>query len=255
LTDNKDAPRVVIVDQLFAQRYFPGQNPVGKRVRMQADEQGRKMLTIVGVVPHLKVYGFEDSSALPQAYLPQRQVAQTSLVLLLRSSLGEQNLERTIHQVVASVDATQPVFEFRTMEARVAETWATPRLMAFLLAIFSGLALLLAIVGIYWVMAYNGQRRTREIGVRLALGARRRQIAGMMLRQGARLLGLGLTIGLAGMWAVSRLMRSLLFEVNVASPTIYLVVGVLLAVAALIACWIPAHRASRVDPIVTLRTE
>jgi putative ABC transport system permease protein len=255
LTDNKDAPRVIIVDQLFAERYFPGKDPVGKRIRMQTDEEGRKMLTIVGVVPHLKVYGFEDQSNLPQAYIPQRQVAQTGLVLLVRSSLGEESLERTIHQVVGSVDPTQPVFEFRTMESRVAETWATPRLMAFLLAIFSGLALLLAIVGIYGVMAYNGQRRTREIGVRLALGARRRQIAGMMLRQGARLLGFGLTIGLVGMLAVSRVMRSLLFQVNVANPAIYVAVGIVLAVAALLACWIPAHRASRVDPIVTLRTE
>jgi putative ABC transport system permease protein len=253
--DNKNAPRVLIVDQLFAQRYFPGKDPLGKRVRMQTDEHGRNMLTIVGVVPHLKVYGFEEPGGLPQAYIPQRQVAQTSLVLLLRSSLGEEGLERTIQQVVASVDPTQPVFEFRTMEARVAETWTTPRLMAFLLAIFSGLALVLAIIGIYGVMAYNGQRRTREIGVRLALGARRRQIAGMMLRQGARLLGFGLTIGLIGMLAVSRVMRSLLFEVNVANPAIYLAVGLVLAGAALVACWIPAHRASRVDPIVTLRTE
>ena len=141
------------------------------------------------------------------------------------------------------------------MEDRVADTWATPRLMTFLLAVFSGLALLLAVIGIYGVMAYNGQRRTREIGVRLALGARRRQIATMMVGQGARLLALGLTIGLIGMLAVSRVLRSVLFEVNVANPAIYFTVGLVLAVAALLACWIPARRASRVNPMITLRAE
>ncbi|MGH7937189.1 MAG: FtsX-like permease family protein, partial [Bryobacteraceae bacterium] len=250
--DDKKTPPVLIVDQLFAQRYFPGQDPLGKRVRMQVDGSGKKMLSIVGVVPHLKVYRFEEQSGLPQAYIAQRQVAQTGLVLLVRSSLGEEGLERTIHQIVASIDSTQPVFEFRSMEALVADTWATPRLMAFLLSTFAGLALLLAVVGIYGVMAYNGQRRTREIGVRLALGARRRQIATMMLSQGARLLALGLTIGLIGMFAVSRVMRSVLFEVNVANPAIYFTVGLVLAGAALLACWIPARRASRVNPMVTL---
>ena len=222
---------------------------------MQTDEKGRKMRTIVGVVPHLKVYGFEEEVSLPQAYLPQRQVPSTTLVLLLRTSLGQEGLEKSLRQIVASIDPRQPAFEFRTMQERVADTWATPRLMTFLLAAFSGLALLLAVVGIYGVMAYNGQRRTREIGVRLALGARRRQIATMMVGQGARLLVLGLTIGLIGMLAVSRVMRSVLFEVNVANPAIYFAVGLVLAGAALLACWIPAHRASRVNPMVTLRAE
>jgi putative ABC transport system permease protein len=213
------------------------------------------MLTIVGIVPHLKVYGFEETRELPQAYIAQRQVAQTGLVLLVRGSLGVESLERTIRAIVASVDPTQPVFQFRSMETLVADTWATPRLMAFLLSTFAGLALLLAIVGIYGVMAYNGQRRTREIGVRLALGARRQQIATMMLSQGARLLALGLTIGLIGMLVVARVLRSVLFEVNVSNPALYLIVGGVLAAAALFACWIPARRASRVNPMVTLRAE
>lgn len=253
--DDVNAPPVLMVDQLFAQRYFPGQDPIGKRVRMQTDEKGRKMRTIVGVVPHLKVYGYEEETPLPQAYLPQRQVTSGTLVLLLRTSLGQESLEQSLRQIVASIDPRQPVFEFRSMQDRVADTWATPRLMAFLLAAFSALALLLAVVGIYGVMAYNGQRRTREIGVRLALGARRRQIATMMLSQGARLLALGLTIGLIGMFAVARVMRSVLFEVNVANPTIYFTVGLVLAGAAFVACWIPARRASRVNPMVTLRSE
>jgi putative ABC transport system permease protein len=253
--DTKNVPPAIIVDQMIADRFFPGQDPLGKRIRMQTDDTGRKMHTIVGVVPHLKVYGFEDATPLLQIYVPQAQAPSTELVLLLRTALPKESLEKTLQQIVASIDPAQPVFEIRTMEDRVAETWATPRLMTFLLAIFSGLALLLAVIGIYGVMAYNGQRRTREIGVRLALGARRRQITTMMLRQGSRLLALGLTMGLVGMLGVARVLRSVLFEVNVANPAIYLTVGAVLAGAALIACWIPARRAARVDPMITLRSE
>ena len=141
------------------------------------------------------------------------------------------------------------------MQERVEETWATPRLMSFLLLCFAGLALTLSVVGLYGVMAYNGLRRTREIGVRLALGALPAQIAQMMLGHGLRLLGCGLLLGFASAFALSRLIRSLLFGVSANDPLIYLAVSFLLAGAALLACWIPARRASRVDPMITLRAE
>ena len=253
--DTNDAPPVIIVDQLMVERYFPGQDPIGKRIRMQTDSGGRKMRTIVGVVPHLKVYGFDETTVLPQAYVPQTQVPNTGLVLLLRTSLRAESLEKSVRQIVASLDPAQPVFEFRMMKELVAETWSTPRLMTCLLLAFSGLALLLAVVGIYGVMAYNGLRRTSEIGVRLALGARREQISAMMLGQGMRLLGIGLLVGFAGAFVLSRVIRSLLFNVNVSDPAIYLAVSLLLCCAAVVACWIPARRASRVDPIIALRTE
>jgi putative ABC transport system permease protein len=253
--DTKDTPPVIIIDQLMADRYFRGQDPVGKRIRMQTDPSGRKMRVIVGVVPHLKVYGFEETTVLPQAYVPQTQVPDTGLVLLLRTSLRPESLERSLREIVASLDPSQPVFDFRMMQDLVAETWATPRLMTFLLATFSVLALTLALVGLYGVMAYNGLRRTREIGVRLALGARRKQIVTMMLRQGMRLLVIGLLVGLVGAFGLSRLIRSLLFEVNAGDPRIYIAVSGLLACTAAAACWIPARRASRVDPMITLRTE
>ena len=141
------------------------------------------------------------------------------------------------------------------MQTRVAETWATPRLITFLLSTFAGLALTLAVIGLYGVMAYNGLRRTREIGVRLALGARRRQISGMLLRQGIRLLAIGLLVGFAGAFALSRLIRSLLFSVSAADPAVYFAVSLLLGGAAMLACWIPARRAARLDPMITLRAE
>ncbi|MDP9291820.1 MAG: ABC transporter permease, partial [Verrucomicrobiota bacterium] len=187
--DDADAERVVIIDQMLADRYFPGHDPVGKRVRMNVSEKrGRELYTIVGVIPHLKVYGFDETNSLPQGYLPFRQQPQTGIVVLLRTGLTPKSLEQSVRQIVAGLDPSQPAFEFRTMQDRVEETWATPRLLSFLLTVFAGLALTLAIIGIYGVMAYNGLRRTREIGLRLALGAQRFQVVNMMLRQGSLLL-------------------------------------------------------------------
>ena len=194
------------------------------------------MHTIVGVVPHLKVYGFGETNELPQAYFPQTQVTNGQLVVLLRSSLGKQALESTVRQAVAAIDPAQPIFDVEMMRDRVEETWSTPRLMSVLLGAFSILALTLALVGLYGVMAFDGLRRAREIGIRLALGARRGQIRRMMLRQGMRLLLLGLAIGFAGAFTFSRLLRSLLFEVNAGDPASYLLVAVVLSLSAAAAC-------------------
>jgi predicted permease len=254
--DTKDVPPIMIIDQVLADRYFPAQDPVGKRIRMSTGEKGeREYRIIVGVVPHLKVYGFEETTVLPQAYLPMTQQPQTGLVVLLRTTLSPKSLEKPVRDIVASLDPAQPAFEFKTMQERVEETWATPRLMSFLLVCFAVLALTLAVVGLYGVMAFNGLRRMREIGVRLALGAMPAQIRLMMLRQGMRLLGGGLILGFAGAFALSRVIRSVLFGVSANDPFIYGAVTLVLAGAALFACWIPARRASRVNPMITLRAE
>jgi ABC-type antimicrobial peptide transport system permease subunit len=254
--DRFDGAQVAIVDQLLADKYFPGENPIGKRLKMSVPlEHGREWRTIIGVVPHLKVYGFDEEVSLPQVLLPLTQSPQNNLVVLLRTSLPVQSLERPLQEIVASIDPTQPVFEFRTMNQRVEETWATPRLLTILLTGFAGLACVLAIVGIYGVISYHGLRRTREIGVRLALGARRRQIVVLILGQGVRLLGVGLAVGFGAAFALSRVMRSVLFEVSATDPLIFLAGSLILGCAAVIACWLPAHRASRVDPVITLRAE
>jgi putative ABC transport system permease protein len=248
--DTKTTPLVCIIDQATAERFFARQDAVGKRVRI-----GEKWRTIIGVVPRLKVYGFDETVSLAQVYFPQAQVPQSTIVLMLRTNMPVNALEKPIREIVASLDPAQPVFEFKFMQERVAETWSTARLMTFLLIAFAGLAVSLAIVGLYGVMAYNGLRRTREIGVRLALGARRRQVSVMMLRQGLRLLAIGLGIGFAGSFALSRLVRSLLFGVSPSDPAVYLSVTAVLSAAAALACWIPARRAARVDPMITLRAE
>ncbi|MDQ3120315.1 MAG: ADOP family duplicated permease, partial [Verrucomicrobiota bacterium] len=250
-SDNKQAPPVLIIDQTIAERWFAGEEPIGKRVRIN----NNTWRTVVGVAPRLKVYGFKDELPLPQVYFPMTQQPQTGMTILLRTSLPISTLERPLRQIVVSLDPAQPVFDIRTMQQRVEETWATPRLLSFLLGAFAALALLLAVVGLYGVMAYNGVRRMREIGVRLALGARRPQIIAMMLQQGMRLLAIGLVLGLAGAFAFSRVIRTFLFQVNAGDPVIYFAVSLVLGLAAAVACWIPAHRASRVDPIITLRAE
>lgn len=254
--DTKGVEPVIIIDQLLADRYFPGQDAVGKRIRMHTGEKGEnENRLIVGVAPHLKVYGFEETTVLPQAYLPMTQLPQTGLVVLLRTTLSPKSLEKPVREIVASLDPAQPAFEFKTMQERVEETWATPRLMSFLLVCFAMLALTLAVIGLYGVMAFNGLRRMREIGVRLALGAMPAQIRMMMLKQGMRLLGAGLVLGFVGALAFSRIVRSLLFGVSANDPLIYCTVTLVLAAAALFACWIPARRASRVNPMITLRAE
>ncbi len=255
--DTKEAPPVIIIDQLTADRYFPGEDAVGKRIGMYvgAKDDQRIYRTVIGVVPHLKVYGFEETTVLPQAYLSMRQQPQNGLVVLLRTALSPKSLEKPVREIVASLDPAQPAFEFKTMQERVEETWATPRLMSFLLACFATLALTLAIVGLYGVMAYNGLRRMREIGVRLALGAMPAQIRMMMLGQGMKLLVVGLIIGFIGAVAFSRVIRSLLFGVSANDPLIYAVVTLVLIAASIVACWLPARRASRVNPMITLRAE
>jgi putative ABC transport system permease protein len=249
--DTKDVTPVVIISQLMAERAFPGQDPIGKRIRIN----NNTWRTVVGVAPHLKVYGFDETRTLPQAYLPMTQLPQNGLVVLLRTTLSPKSLEKPVRDIVASLDPAQPAFEFKTMQERVEETWATPRLMSFLLTCFAVLALTLAVIGLYGVMAFNGLRRMREIGVRLALGAMPAQIRTMMLKQGLRLLGAGLVLGFVGAIALSRLIRSLLFGVSANDPLIYCTVTLVLAAAALFACWIPARRASRVNPMITLRAE
>jgi len=182
-------------------------------------------------------------------------VERTNYVLLVRASVAPGSLEKPVREIVASIDPAQPVFEVRSMLQRVQETWAASRFISILLLTFAGLALLLSMIGLYGVLAYSALRRLREIGIRFAVGAQRSDIYALILGQGVRLLGLGLTIGVFGALLSARVLGSFLFEVNALDPAIYLGVSVLLACAALLACWLPARRAGRVNPIVVLRSE
>jgi len=255
--DTKDSPRVVIIDQAMAEQYFPGEDPIGKRMSVDAgnDEEGYVMSEIVGVVARMRFHAIDEMAPLPVIYCSMAQAQRTSLDLFVRSGASAASLEKSIRDVVSSIDPAQPVFDARPMLDRVQETWGTQRLLSFLFSIFAGLALTLATIGLYGLLAYTTIKRLPELGLRLALGATRGNIRALILGQGARLLGLGLIIGLAGALALSRVLGSFLFEVKPVDPVIYAGVSILLAAATILACWIPARRASRIDPIVTLRAE
>jgi putative ABC transport system permease protein len=255
--DTKDSPRVIVVDQAMVDKYFPGEDPIGKRLMVDAgnDEEGYVASEIVGVVTPMRFHAIDEMAPLPVIYCSLGQVQRTSLTLFVRSTSGLVTLERPIRDAISSIDPALPLFDVRPMTDRVQETWGTQRLLSFLFSVFAGLALTLATIGLYGLLVYTTLKRVREIGVRLALGARPSQILTLILSHGMQLLLVGSAIGLASAIAVSHFLQRLLFEVSGVDPRIYLEVGAVLLSATFLACWIPARRASRVDPIVALRED
>ncbi len=256
--DTKDSPPVVIIDQTLAETAFPKQDPLGKRLAIGgADGNSEDIILyeIVGVVAHMKLRGYDDVPAIPAFFFAETQTARTNQVLLVRASGNVKSLERSIREVINRVDPTQPVFDFRAMEERVAETWSTQRLLSFLLAIFAGLALLLAAVGLYGVLSYTALRRLREMAVRIAFGARPADIRGLVFGHGFRLFGVGIALGAIGVAGSAPVIRSFLFGVATADLQIFAAVGILLSLVTVLAAWLPAQRACRVNPIIALRAE
>jgi len=255
--DTKDSPRVIIIDQAMAEQYFPGEDPIGKRLGVDVgnDEEGWAMSEIVGVVARMRFHAVDEMAPLPLIYCSLGQAQRTSLTLFVRSTVGSAVLEHSIRDAVISIDSSLPTFDARPMTDRVRETWGVQRLLSFLFSVFAGLALVLAAIGVYGLLAYTTLKRVPEIGIRLALGARPAQIRALILSHGMQLLLIGSAIGLVAALTLSRALQSVLFEVKGIDPRIYLAVGLILFAATLVAIWIPARRASRVDPIVALRTE
>jgi len=255
--DTKDSPRVIIIDQAMAEQYFPGEDPIGKRLSVDAgnDEEGWVMSEIVGVVAPMRFHAIDEMAPLPVIYCSMAQAQRTSLDIFVRSNLGDVTLAKSIREVVNSVDPSLPVFDARPMSQRIRETWGTQRLLSFLFSIFAALALALATIGLYGLLAYTTLKRVREIGIRLALGARPDQIRKLVLSHGMQLLSIGTAIGLVTALALSRALQGVLYEARGIDSRIYLGVGLLLFVATFLASWIPARRASRVDPIIALRSE
>jgi putative ABC transport system permease protein len=255
--DTKDSPRVIVIDQAMAQQYFRGEDPIGKRLGISAgnDNEDWVMSEIVGVVARMRFHAIDEMAPLPVIYCPMAQAQRTSLGLFVRSTLSSAALGKSIRDAAASIDPNQPVYDAKPMLDRVHESWGAQRLLSFLFSFFAGLALMLATVGLYGLLAYVTLKRVREIGIRLALGARPTQIRALILSHGLQLLLIGSVIGLVAAFVLSRALQSVLFDVNGFDPIIYLGVGALLFAATLFASWIPARRASRVDPIIALRTE
>jgi putative ABC transport system permease protein len=248
--DGPKAPSVAIINQSMAHRYWPNENPVGQRV---TTDSGATWTTIVGVVGDVRQYGL-DAAPVDEMYLPFDQVPIREGALVLRGSADAGTLARRVKDEVLALDPDQPLAGAQPLvEVRV-ESLAAPRLTATLLAIFAGLALVITAAGLAGLMAFSVSQRTQEIGVRMALGAARSEVLGMILRQGLRLVGMGLVIGGVGAFALSRLMAGLLFGIRPNDAATFAVTGAVLLTIATLACLVPARRAATVDPMVALRS-
>jgi putative ABC transport system permease protein len=251
--DNRDAERVVVINEAMAQRFFqPGEDPVGRRIRTGGVDN--PWLSVMGIVADVKHNGL-DRDARPEIYAPYLQSPRRSMTLVVRSMSDPLTLVGSVREQVLSVDRDQPIGNVRVMEQLLAESVAPRRFSMLLLSVFAAVAMLLAAVGIYGVMNYSVARRTHEIGIRMALGARSADVLRLIVGQGMTLAAVGLGIGLLAGAIVTRLMSSLLFEVSAIDPSIFLASSVLLAVAALLASYLPARKATRVDPMIAMRYE
>jgi putative ABC transport system permease protein len=253
--DNPNAPRVVILDELTAQRHWPNADPIGKRIRLGRDNTDQSWATVVGIVRPVKLYGLARQSSNAQVYQSFLQMPLLVTTIGVRAPTEPASLTTAVRQQVLALDRDLPIFNVRTMEQVLTDSVASQRLNTQLLGIFAAVAFILAAVGIYGVMSYLVAERTREIGIRVALGAQARDVLRLVVGRGMTLTLTGIGLGLAGAFALTRFMTTLLFGVRATDPWTFAVIPVLLALVALVACWIPARRATKVDPMIALRCE
>jgi len=254
--DGANAPNAVVVNQAFVRRYFEKEDPIGKRFNagMGPATRGMQSWTIVGVIGDTKQQGLA-SEVMPEATASALQWPRFMMTLVLRTSIDPMRLVSAVRKQVSDLDKNLPVFGVQTMDDLLSAEVASERFNAGAMAGFAGLAVLLAAVGIYGVMAYAVSQRAHEMGVRIALGAGPGSVLRMILGQGLRLAVTGVGLGLAASFVLSRLMSGLLFGVKPSDPETFVFVTAALLVVALAACWIPARKATRVDPVVALRYE
>ena len=254
-TDRADTPAVCVIDETFAKTYWPGESAIGKRVKFgNLNDPEPPWMQVVGVVAHVKNYGVDQPSRV-EIYLPFYQRPASTPTILVETAGDPASLTPGVREAVRSLDPALPIYAVRTLNDVVASQMAPRRLAVLLISVFSGVALLLAAIGIYGVMSYAVTLRTQEIGIRMALGAKRDDISRMVLRFGAKMSLIGVSVGLVAAFGLARGMSSLLFQTSTADPPTFSIVPLLLMVVALAACWVPARRATRVDPLVALRAE
>jgi putative ABC transport system permease protein len=245
---------VALISETAARQMWPGENPLGKRIQLGGRDEKKPWATIVGVVADVHQYGL-DSPVTPQVYELYSHQAFSNPIFVIRSNLSPSALARAVQDQVAALDKSVPLYNFSAMNQFFVESLAQRRFTMQLLSCFGLLALLLAALGIYGVMSYGVGQRTGEIGVRVALGAQPRGILKLVARDGMRLAGFGLLAGVAAALSLSRVIASQLFAVGASDPITFLGVALLLAIVAFVACYFPARRAMRVDPLVALRYE
>ncbi|MFL6212373.1 MAG: ABC transporter permease [Blastocatellia bacterium] len=251
--DTDAAPRVAIINEAMAQKYWPGSNPLGKHIDLGHSPRSKEQpMEIIGIVRNSKYHDVTEVTE-PAFYQPLQQSYSPHMTLHVRTAGDASALISMVRNEVQALDANLPVFNVRTLAEQKSQSLYTARMAATLLTAFGGLALGLAALGIYGVMAYTVTRRTREIGIRMALGARTGNVLSLVLRQGMALVLIGVALGLGGALAATRLLASFLYGVSATDPTTFALIALLLVVVAWLACYIPARRATKVDPMIALR--
>lgn len=255
--DKHGATPVIIITETFARQHFPNEDPIGKRIEpgiSSIEGEDTTMREIIGIVGDVRNRSL-NTEARAAYYVPHTQVPFSQMVAVAKTTSEPHSLIPSVTKLVGGMDQDVPVFEVKTMEEYLAASVATPRFSSTLLSIFAAVALVLTVVGLYGVMSYSVAQRTNEIGIRLALGAQSRDVLLMIVKQGGLLIVIGLAIGLAGAYAATRLLASLLFGITDKDPFTFVAVAALLALVALLACYVPAWRATKVDPMDALRCE
>jgi putative ABC transport system permease protein len=256
--DDKKAPPVIIVNEAFAKQFFPAEDAVGKHIKPgisvdDDDDAEEKMLEIVGVVGNVKHLTL-NAEADPEAYEPHAQLT-FDMTMLVKTETDPRSLVSAVQGEVRTLDKDLPAYGVKTLDDYLSASVARPRFNALLLGIFAGLALMLTAVGLYGVMNYSVTQRTHEIGIRVALGARQQDVLKMVVRQGMTLTAIGIGMGLVGAYFLTSLLSTFLFGVTATDPLTFVAISVILAGVALGACFVPARRATKVDPMVALRYE
>ena len=249
--DDAAAPRAVVVNETFARREWPNGSAVGQQIRFVDSD---RWLTVVGVARDAKHFGPADQPR-PQAYIPYMQAPQIFTSVVVRTAGDPMRFSTSVRDAIWRVDRDQPVWRMRSMESIVTGALGSKRVLLGLVAVFAGVAVILSGVGIYGVMSFAVTQRTHEVGVRMALGARGSEVLGLIVRQGVRLTVIALVIGVVGAFGAARMLASQLFGVTPTDPVTFASVPLLLAVVSIVACYVPARRASKLDPVVALRRD
>ncbi|MBI2929233.1 MAG: ABC transporter permease [Verrucomicrobia bacterium] len=248
--------KAIVIDEEFARRHWPNLDPIGQRVRVPwGPREQQPVMTVVGVVGRIKEDRLSEQGGMVQAYLPFLQRPLRGMVVAVKSAQPPEALLSAVRQQVLALDPEQPIFEVRTLSEMRSRNIAPERLNLALLGVFAAVALALAVIGLYGVLSYAVAQRQREIGVRMALGAQPRNVLALVIGHGMRLALIGIGLGMLGALAITRVLRNMLFEVNPFDPLAFSLVTAILGGVALLACWIPARKATKVDPMVALRHE
>jgi putative ABC transport system permease protein len=252
--DNENSPPVVVINEAVARISYPGEDPIGKLVNYQLPDRVVKA-TVVGVVSDMKSYGLEDKAELVEYRSLLQNVHISGGTLVVRTAVDPMNLAPTVRELVRAINPNIPVVDVMSMEQRMAKSLAPRRFQMMLFGLFASVALFIAMVGIYGVISYAVSQRTHEIGIRMALGAQASDVLRMVIWRGMSLVLIGVALGLAAAFALTRVMKNLLFEVSATDPATFALIALLLVGVALIASYIPARRATKVDPLQALRHE